>query len=87
MPAVVETPNQLVDISSEESHQAEGGGLSVFLAQGSPEAADWYRKAKRAAAAMVTDAKTQVWEFREAMMTFGRPQGRYLKIFGLKFLL
>jgi hypothetical protein len=40
----------------------------VWLAQGSPEAADRYRQARRAAAAVVTDAKTRAWEeFGEAM--------------------
>jgi len=34
----------------------------AWLAQGSPEAADMYRQARRAAAAVVTDAKTRTWE-------------------------
>ena len=38
------------------------------MAQGSPETADRYRQARRAAASAVTKAKTQVWEeFGEAM--------------------
>uniref|UniRef100_A0A672ZD16 Reverse transcriptase domain-containing protein n=1 Tax=Sphaeramia orbicularis TaxID=375764 RepID=A0A672ZD16_9TELE len=40
----------------------------ALLARGTPEAADGYRKAKRAAARAVVEAKTQVWvEFGEAM--------------------
>ena len=40
----------------------------AWLAQGSPEAADRYRQARRAAAAAVADAKTRTWEeFGEAM--------------------
>ena len=40
----------------------------AFLACGTPEAADRYRLAKRAAAAAVAEAKTRVWEeFGEAM--------------------
>ena len=40
----------------------------AWLAQGSPETADRYRQARRAAASAVTKAKTQVWEeFGEAM--------------------
>jgi len=38
------------------------------LAQGSPEAADAYREAKRTAASAIAEAKTRVWEeFGEAM--------------------
>ena len=44
-----------------ESYQA-------WLARGTPEAADGYRQAKRAAARAVAEAKTRVWEkFGEAM--------------------
>ena len=40
----------------------------VLLAHGTPEAADRYRQAKRAAARAVVEAKTRVWEkFGEAM--------------------
>ena len=40
----------------------------AWLAQGSPETADGYREARRAAASVVAKAKTQVWEeFGEAM--------------------
>jgi len=40
----------------------------AWLAQGSPEAADRYRQARRAAAAVVADAKTRALEeFGEAM--------------------
>ena len=40
----------------------------AWLAQGSPETADRYRQARRAAASAVTKAKTRVWEeFGEAM--------------------
>ena len=40
----------------------------AWLARGTPEAADGYRQAKRAAARAVTEAKSRVWEkFREAM--------------------
>ena len=40
----------------------------AWLAQGSPETADGYQEAKRAAASAVAKAKTQVWEeFGEAM--------------------
>uniref|UniRef100_A0A8C2ZPF1 Reverse transcriptase domain-containing protein n=1 Tax=Cyclopterus lumpus TaxID=8103 RepID=A0A8C2ZPF1_CYCLU len=40
----------------------------AWLAQGSPEAADGSRRARRAAAAMVAEAKTRAWEeFGEAM--------------------
>uniref|UniRef100_A0A673BTI1 Reverse transcriptase domain-containing protein n=1 Tax=Sphaeramia orbicularis TaxID=375764 RepID=A0A673BTI1_9TELE len=40
----------------------------ALLARGTPEAADGYRKAKRAAAQAVVEAKTRVWvEFGEAM--------------------
>ena len=38
------------------------------MARGTPEAADWYRQTKCAAAQAVAEAKTRVWEkFREAM--------------------
>jgi len=40
----------------------------AWLVQGSPEAADRYRQARRAAATVVEDAKTRAWEeFGEAM--------------------
>ncbi len=40
----------------------------VWLAQGSSEAADRYQEARRAAASVVAEARTRVWEeFREAM--------------------
>uniref|UniRef100_A0A671WJG1 Reverse transcriptase domain-containing protein n=1 Tax=Sparus aurata TaxID=8175 RepID=A0A671WJG1_SPAAU len=40
----------------------------AWLARGTPEAADGYRQAKRAAARAVSEAKTRVWEeFGEAM--------------------
>ncbi len=40
----------------------------AWLAQGSSEAADRYQEARRAAASVVAEAKTWVWEeFREAM--------------------
>ncbi|KAK3562609.1 hypothetical protein QTP86_002090 [Hemibagrus guttatus] len=40
----------------------------AWLAQGTPEAAEAYRQAKRAAARVVSEAKTRVWEeFGEAM--------------------
>jgi len=40
----------------------------AWLAQGSPETADGYLEARRAAASAVTEAKTRVWEeFGEAM--------------------
>ena len=40
----------------------------AWLARGTPEAADRYRQAKRAAAQAVAEAKTRVWEkFGEAM--------------------
>ncbi|KAK3554945.1 hypothetical protein QTP86_001875 [Hemibagrus guttatus] len=40
----------------------------AWLAQGTPEAAETYRQAKRAAARVVAESKTQVWEeFGEAM--------------------
>ncbi|KAK3526686.1 hypothetical protein QTP70_031467 [Hemibagrus guttatus] len=46
-----------------ESYQA-------WLAQGTPEAAEAYRQAKQAAARVVSEAKTRVWEeFGEAMET------------------
>ncbi|KAK9532994.1 hypothetical protein VZT92_010351 [Zoarces viviparus] len=42
--------------------------FKAWLAQGSPEAADRYRQARRAAAAVVANAKTRAWEeFGEAM--------------------
>ncbi|KAK9542006.1 hypothetical protein VZT92_002010 [Zoarces viviparus] len=42
--------------------------FKAWLAQGSPEAAERYRQARRAAAAVVADAKTRAWEeFGEAM--------------------
>ena len=57
-----------MDTSGEGSRQAEEGGLSAWLAQGSPETADRYREARRAAASVVAKAKTRVWEeFGEAM--------------------
>ncbi|KAK3571523.1 hypothetical protein QTP86_012904 [Hemibagrus guttatus] len=41
---------------------------SVWLARGTPEAAEAYRQAKRTAARVVSEAKTRVWEeFGEAM--------------------
>jgi len=39
----------------------------AWLAQGSPEAADRYRQTRRAAAAVVADAKTRAWE--EGLLT------------------
>ncbi len=48
------------------------------MAQGSPEAADRYQEARRAAASVVMEAKARVWEeFGEAIgrRTFSWPQG------------
>ena len=48
--------------------QAEKESYRAWLARGTPEAADGYRQAKRAAARAVAEAKTRVWEkFGEAM--------------------
>ncbi len=53
---------------TEGSNQAEEGGLPGLAGPGVFEAADRYRDARRAAASVVTEAKTWVWgEFREAM--------------------
>ncbi len=65
-----------VDTSITGGHQAEKEVFWAWLAQGSPEAADRYQEARRAAASAVAEAETQVWkELREAMRRIlGQPQ-------------
>ena len=49
----------------------------AWLARGTPEAADGYRQARRAAARAVAEAKTRVWEkFGEAMEEDSRNSGK-----------
>ncbi|KAM6943915.1 ectonucleoside triphosphate diphosphohydrolase 2-like [Lycodopsis pacificus] len=56
----------------------------AWLAQGSPEASERYRQARRAAAAVVTDTKTRAWEdFRETMEKDFCMQGSLWKFLGL----
>ena len=51
-----------------EAIRLKKGAFRAWLAQGSPKIADGYREARRAAASVVTKAKTRVWEeFGEAM--------------------
>lgn len=49
-----------MDTSGDGGRQAEDGGLPAWLAQGSSEAADRYREARKAAASGVAEAKTGV---------------------------
>ena len=51
-----------------ESVKLKKDAFQACLSWGSPEAADKYRGAERAAALMVAEAKTRVWEeFGETM--------------------
>lgn len=47
----------------------------AWLAQGSPEAADRYREARRAMASVVAEAKTWVWEEFSSRKKQGLVQG------------
>jgi len=58
-----------------ESIRLKKEAFRAWLAHGSPETADGYWEARRAAASAVTEAKKQVWEEfgRLWIRTFGWP--------------
>ncbi len=57
----------------------------AWLAQGSPEAADWYQEARRAAASVVTEAKTFkiYWNSLASAGELNKSLGHYLRIYGM----
>jgi len=70
--------NPVVDTGVREAFKLKKNAFRAWLAQGSPEAADRYRQARRAIATVVADAKTRAWEvFGEAMEDFRSASRRF----------
>ncbi|KAI3374050.1 hypothetical protein L3Q82_022616 [Scortum barcoo] len=69
VPVVAATPNPVVDTPEvRDAVRLKKESYRAMLACGTPDAVDRYRQAKQAAARMVLEAKTRVWEeFGEAM--------------------